>query len=259
MTNFVYISGNRLPNHLTTYLQAGDETQSQDISTSVTQKANRFLWHVWTHYKRDCSITPHASTKKRERKRRQKNMFDSLLSLSFFLELSFTLSQSSLSLLSISLPTISSLFLSLLTLYLLYSLLFSLSHSFSYSRLSYSLSLLLSLLLSPLLSFHSLSTLFIAFSPLLLSLLSPSLFPTLTPILSLSYSVSPTLSRYRSYFLLLSLSLPPSLFSLSLSLLLCLSYSLSSSLHSPLFLSPRSLTLCPLSPSVCLCRGLLWG
>ena len=43
LTNFVYISGNRLPNHLTTYLQAGDETQSQDISTSVTQKANRFL------------------------------------------------------------------------------------------------------------------------------------------------------------------------------------------------------------------------
>ena len=43
LTNFVYISGNRLPNHLTTYLQTGDETQSQDISTSVTQKANRFL------------------------------------------------------------------------------------------------------------------------------------------------------------------------------------------------------------------------
>ena len=42
-TVFVYISGNRLPNHLTTYLQTGDETQSQDISTSVTQKANRFL------------------------------------------------------------------------------------------------------------------------------------------------------------------------------------------------------------------------
>ena len=158
-------------------------------------------------------LPPHASTKKRERKRRQKNMFDSLLSLSFFLELSFALSQSSFSLLSISLPTISSLFLSLLTLYLLYSLLFSLSHSFSYSRLSYSLSLSYFLsyylsyslsTLSPLSSSHSLLSCSLSYLPLFLLL---SLLFCPSPILSLLLSLA--IDRYFP-FLLLSLSLSPS-------------------------------------------------
>ena len=198
---------------------------------------------------------------KRERARKKTKKYVRLSPLSFFfLELSFSLSQSSLSLLSISLPTISSLFLSLLTLSLLYSLLFSLSHSLSYSRLSYSLSLTLTPTIFPTLfplSLHSLHRILssLALSPIFLSFsyahsYSVYLLFCLSYSLSLSILLSPTLS------LSLLLSFSPSW---SLSLLLCLSYSLSSSPHSPLFVSPPSLTLCPLSPSVCLCCGFLWG
>ena len=199
-------------------------------------------------------LPPHASTIERERERRHKNMFDSLLSF-FFLELSFSLSQSSLSLLSISLPTISSLFLSLLTLSLLYSLLFSLSHSLSYSRLSYSLFLTLTPTIFPTLfplSLHSLHRILssLALSPISLSFSDAHSYSVYL-LFCLSYSLSLSI--------LLSLTLSLSLL-ISLSLLLCLSYSPSSSPHSPLFLSPPpSLTLCPLSPSVCLCCGFLWG
>ena len=167
-------------------------------------------------------------------------MFDSLLSLSFFLELSFTLSQSSLSLLSISLPTISSLFLSLLTLYLLYSLLFSLSHSFSYSRLSYSLSLTFSPTISPTLFPLSLHSLHRILSSLALSPISLSF--------SYCHSYSVSLLFCISYSLSLSilLSLSP-----TLSLLLCLLLSTLSSI----FLSPFSYSL----PSLSLCVSLSWA
>ena len=180
-------------------------------------------------------------------------MFDSLLSLFFFLELSFSLSQSSLSLLSISPPPPHYLFSLSISPYslspilflqhslLLSSLILPLSYSHSY-YLSYSLSTL-----SPLSSSHSLISCSLSYLPLFLL---RSLLFCLSPILSLllSLAIYPTFSY--------SLSLSPDL---SLSLLLCLSYSLSSSPHSPLFLSPPSLTLCPLFPSVCLCCGFLWG
>ena len=190
-------------------------------------------------------LPPHASTIERERERRQKNMFDSLLSLSFFLELSFSLSQSSLSLLSISLPTISSLFLSLLTLSLLYSLLFSLFHSLSYSRLSYSLSLTLTPTIFPTLfplSLHSLHRILssLALSPISLSFSYAHSYSVYL-LFRLSLAIYPTFSY--------SLSLPPDL-SPTLSLILSLLLSTLSSIS----LSPFSYSL----PSLSLCVSLLW-
>ena len=140
----------------------------------------------------------------------------------FFLELSFSLYQSSLSLSPLSLL---SFYLSHSLSLLLSSIILPLSYSHSY-YLSYSLSTL-----SPLSSSHSLISCSLSYLPLFLL---RSLLFCLSPILSLllSLAIYPTLSY--------SLSLPPDL---SLSLLLCLSYSLSSSPHSPLFLSPPSLTL----------------
>ena len=131
-------------------------------------------------------------------------MFDSLLSLFFFLELSFSLSQSSLSLLSISLPTISFLFLSLLNLSLLYSLLFSLSYSLSYSRLSYSLSLTLTPTIFPTLFPLSLHSLHRSLSSLALSPISLSFSYAHSYSVYLLFCLS--YSRYLSYFPLLSLS-----------------------------------------------------
>ena len=188
-------------------------------------------------------LPPHASTIERERKRRQKNMFDSLLSLFFFLELSFSLSQSSLPLLSISLPTISSLFLSLITLSLLYSLLFSLTHSLSYSRLSYSLSLTLTPTIFPTLFPLSLHSLHRILSSLALSPISLSF--------SYAHSYSVYLLFCLSYSLSLSILLSPTL-SLSLLISLSLSYSVSHTLSPPLhyfslpllLLSALSLPLC---------------
>ena len=206
-------------------------------------------------------LPPHASTIERESEKGDKKICSTLSSLFFlFRTLFLTFSVLSFSSLYLSPYYLFSFSISPYSLSLLYSLLFSLSHSLSYSRLSYSLSLTLTPTIFPTLfplSLHSLHRILssLALSPIFLSFsyahsYSVYLLSCLSYSLSLSILLSPTLS------LSLLLSLSPSW---SLSLLLCLSYSLSSSPHSPLFLSPPSLTLCPLSPSVCLCCGFLWG
>ena len=183
-------------------------------------------------------LPPHASTIERERERRQKNMFDSLLSLSFFLELSFSV----LSFSSLYLSPHYLFSLSISPYSLLYSLLFSLSHSLSYSRLSYSLSLTLTPTIFPTLfplSLHSLHRILssLALSPISLSFsyahsysvyllfrLSLAIYPTFSYSLSLPSDLSPTLSLILSLLLstLSSISLSPFSYSLP-SLSLCVS------------------------------------
>ena len=154
--------------------------------------------------------------------------------------------------------------LSLSSLYLSPHYLFSLSISpYSLSPilspiLSLQLSLLLSSLILPLSYSHSY---YFSYSLSTLSPLSSS-HSLISCSFSYAHSYSVHLLFCLSYSLSLYILLSPTLslsLLISLSLLLCLSYSLSSSPHSPLFLSPPSLTLCPLSPSVCLCCGFLWG